>query len=247
MREIRLVNRMIERTGMASRFYRLAQRTGKEQLELVELEPAIMPAMLTEEEEIELEAQAAADRAEIRESRGTKEELERIAKWQLEERVRQAEEEAARAREEAEKARQELEGALRILAETQRELAAAEEERERGRGGEREREAFGAGLPTSPKGPSEGLDAREAAGDLRSADERGQETRSQQVVELRLHNLHNADAAKNGASANDECLCDAEGPENKNRAKLHDGRASPEDDKPPPRLPRQWMTFTPAK
>jgi hypothetical protein len=62
-----------------------------------------------------------------------------------------------------------------------------------------------------------------------------------------LHNLHNANAAKNGASAGDACLCDANGAETKNLAKLHIGRASPEDDEPPPRLPRQWMTFTPAK
>jgi hypothetical protein len=59
--------------------------------------------------------------------------------------------------------------------------------------------------------------------------------------------LHNAAAAKNGASGNGDCTCDAELPEAKKFAKLHNGPASPEEKEPPARLPRQWMTFTPAK
>ena len=213
MREIHLVNKTIERSGMASRFMRLAFRAGMEQLELVEKEPAVMPAPLTDEEEAEQEAQAAADRAELQAVRQRHEQS-------IRERLELAEQEAARAREQAAAAKQELEGVLGLLAETQQELKAAEqreEEREMAREGERETGGRG--------GPGGRGSCRAEANELDS-NLPIRATNEAAVVELNLHNLHSASAAKNGASANGDCVCDTDSPENKNRAKVNNGRPS---------------------
>ena len=221
MREIRCVNRMLDRTGMASRFLRLAQRTGKEQLELVELEPAIMPAPLTAEEEAEQETQAAADRAELQAARNRVEEKEREREASQGHRIQFAEQQAAIAREEAEQLRREMAAMEAALATAQRELAeaqrATEDEGESGRRGEEETE--------------------------RVIGTRGHEA----VVELNLHNLNNGNGSKNGASDNSDGLCDANGAAKKNGAKLNNGRASPDGEEAPRRLPREWMKFVPAE
>ena len=209
MREIRCVNKVFDRTGLASRYYRLAFRAGLEQLELVEQEPAAMPALLTEEEEAEQERQAQADRAEIQAVRERTEEESRKNSQSIMDRLESAEREAAQAREDAATARQELAGVLELLGETQRELAAAEQAAEE----EDERAS----------GQTEGL-PRPEPGDLRLAEGRGQETRAQQaVVELKLHNLNNANGAKTHAS-NGACGCDANGAAEKKSVNVHNGR-----------------------
>jgi hypothetical protein len=58
--------------------------------------------------------------------------------------------------------------------------------------------------------------------------------------------LHNASGSKNGASANGDCLCDAEGPENKNGAMLHNGRASTDGDEPERPPVDEFVRLVPA-
>ena len=229
MREIRVANKMLERTGMASRFYRLAHRVGMEQLELVEQEPAVMPVALSDEEEAEQEAQAAADRAELQAVQERHEEEVKRNEKSLEERLAQAEQEAALAREQAAAAKRELEGVLELLAETQRELAAAERGPEEESGRDREAETEG-----QSDGATDGAELT-----IRAGGEKG-------VVELKLHNLNNVHAAENGASAERACVCTKNGAPEKNLAKVNNRRASPGEDALP-RPPRgETMQFTPA-
>jgi len=219
MREIRCVSRMLDRTGMASRFYRLAHRVGLDQLELVEKEPAIAPAPLSEEEDAEQEAQAAADRAELQAARDRLEENEKERETSQGDRIQSAEHAAARAREEANKLQRELAGVLELLAETQQELAAAE-------GGT-------AGLPSSAESTGGQATRGTRATTERSSDgvTEGSElairhSEEEAAIELKLHNLNHANRPENGASVGGACVCDTDGPENKNRANVNHG-ASP--------------------
>jgi hypothetical protein len=109
---------VLDRTGMAARFLRLAFRINLEQLKMAEAAPAPLPAPLSEEEQAQQDAQAAAERVEIaaarersgRELQATQVSLmDQMAAAQQE--LAEARRDAAQARKDAEAARREAEGA----------------------------------------------------------------------------------------------------------------------------------------
>ena len=113
--EVRNESAVLDRTGMAARFLRLAFRINMEQVKLAEADPAPLPKPLTEEELDQQEAQAAEERAEIaavrQQSKQEIENTERSIMDQLESaryEAEQARHDVAAAREDADEARRQL-------------------------------------------------------------------------------------------------------------------------------------------
>ena len=104
---------VMDRTGMAARFLRLAFRINLEQLKLAEATPAPLPEPLSEEEVAEQEAHAAAERAEIAAVRERTEREEQATQQSLLDQLAAAQQELAEARREAIQARAEAEAARR--------------------------------------------------------------------------------------------------------------------------------------
>jgi hypothetical protein len=100
---------VMDRTGMAARFLRLAFRINLEQLKLAEATPAPLPEPLSEEEVAEQAAQAALDRAEIVAVRERANQEINATQASLLDQLAAAQQELAEARREAILARAELE------------------------------------------------------------------------------------------------------------------------------------------
>jgi septal ring factor EnvC (AmiA/AmiB activator) len=100
---------VLDRTGMAARFLRLAFRINQEQLKLAEAAPVPRPEPLSEEEIAEQETLAAEERAEIAAVRQRGEQELNATQVSLMDQLQAARHEAAEARREAAAAREELE------------------------------------------------------------------------------------------------------------------------------------------
>ncbi len=227
-RELRIVNSMLDRTGMVSRFMRLAFRVGAEQLKLVEQEPAAMPQPLSDEEQAAEEAAAAAARAEFQAVRDKQDQEAKAREVTWGDKLRFAEQEAARACQETDKLREEFASVLRVLAQTQHELAEAERALEMK--GQRDGET---------EGQREGAMEGEPELAIRAG---GQGA----VVELKLNNLNHVNRAENGVSADVQCLCAAEGGPQKTPRNVNNARPA-SDEEPPQRPPRgELMPLVPT-
>ena len=175
---------VLDRTGMAARFLRLAFRINMEQVKLAEAEPAPLPEPLTEEEVAQQEAQAAEERAQIMAVREQSKQKVQASRVSIMDQLQAARCEAAEARRDAAAAWEEAEEARRD----------AEEARSRTSAQSR---------PQAPSGASGGEDA-----DLRSDSRLAGEvdcdaapSRREGAPLLNLHNLHTPSDAESGASA----------------------------------------------
>ena len=197
--EVRNESAVLDRTGMAARFLRLAFRINMEQVKLAEADPAPLPKPLTEEEIDQQEAQAAEERAEIAAVRERCKQNIEDTERSIMDQLQAAQYEAAQARADAAAAREEAEGARRQLEEARCQTSAeSRPQTPSGASGGEDAGLRSAGLPDESR--LHGEVECDAAPSRREGATGG-------VTVHKMHNLHTEKGAESAVSAYSSEVC----------------------------------------